>query len=219
MESLGSAQINFIQIILFNFTFHWCITVPLLHILLFHATSLTLGIKVTFSKAESPSGQQFSAHFKAISLPKTICLPIFTCDCSHWSSHIIFWPHRLVFPGSYSIEGGLKRRLICPQISPADSVFYVQKLSGLLGSVLAFMIPMWVCISATFSYVGLCNYGSNGHIMIRFFLKFSAEFKIPLVLLGVHLFYYNGFGFSLFQCGNVGFGKADGIAKKTNRAN
>lgn len=45
--------------------------------------------------------------------------------------------------------------------------------------------------------------------------NFFLEFEIPLVLSGMYLLHYNDFRFPLFQCGNVGFGQADDIAKQT----
>lgn len=41
------------------------------------------------------------------------------------------------------------------------------------------------------------------------------EFEIPLVLSGMYLLHYNDFRFPPVQCGNVGFGQADDIAKQT----
>lgn len=67
-----------------------------LHILLLYVTFLMLGVKVKFPKTELWSGRQSSTHFKATSLPQTICLPMSTCGGSQRSSHIIFLLHRLV---------------------------------------------------------------------------------------------------------------------------
>ena len=46
---------------------------------------------------------------------------------------------------------------------------------------------------------------------------FFLGFEIPLVLSGMYLLHYNDFRFPLFQCGNVGFGQVDDIAKQTTK--